>query len=176
MSALPLVGLCIIASIVAVLLITPLLTTEKVPPSALLPTDVIEFEYAQQSISVVSGSAGGPMTLESRVLEIDGDGNVRLHVSNDSGTDSYESVVDGEMLRRLGALVKETGFFEITPLTFLPDERPEMYDLYTMSVSLNGLEKSVRWSTGGVLENFVPPILVMIQEELDSIGLELEQG
>lgn len=165
---------CLIAAIVATLLVVPILTTDRVPPSTLLATDTIEFEYTQRTIDAASGIVERVQTLESQVLEIDDSGYATLHTASISETASLEGTVDADSLHRLRALVKETGFIEITPTTFLPQDQPGAYDLYTLSVTLNGMEKSVRWSVDGDGENFVPPIVTMIQNELDEIRSVLE--
>lgn len=164
---------CAVAAIVATLLVVPLITRDNVPPSALLPTDVLEFEYAQRTIVASGDIIEREHAVESRVLAIDDSGRATLYVGSDSGTTESGGLADDESLHRLRALIKETGFLKIAPSAFLPDERPDTYELYTLSVTLNGKQKSVRWSAGEDGENFVPPIIIMIQDELDAIRSRL---
>lgn len=166
--------LCLIAAIIATFLIVPLITTEHVPPFTLLPTDTIEFEYTQRSIVATPNTPRQEMTLESRVLEIDNSGHTTLYVGYSSDAVESRGNADDDSLHRLRALVKETGFIEIIPVTFLPDEQPATYELYTLRVTLNDEQKSVRWSSDETEENFIPPIIVMIQNELDGIRSTLE--
>ena len=158
-----------IPAIVAILIVIPLFTTDRVPPTTLLPTDTLEFKYTQHLVVAASGMPARGSALESSVLEIDDSGSATLIVVG--GGEAYESdaQVDDESLHRLRALIKETGFMEITPMTFLPDVQPPEYELYALSVVLNGDQKNVRWSSNDTKTNFVPPIIVTIQEELDAI-------
>ena len=150
-----------------------LVTSTAVPPTTLVPDDEIEFEYAERKVAAVAGAVERERVIESRVLEIDGGGLARLLVARGLEVSDSELQVDDGSLHRLRALVKETGFMEITPASFLAEERPPEYDLYTLGVRLNGVQKDVRWTSNST-ENFVPPLVVAIQHELDAVRAGLE--
>ena len=160
--------------IVAILLIIPLFTTQHVPPITLLPTDVIELEYIQRNIIVSFGVVEREQAIESHVLEIDNSGRAVLFVTSDQDTKEYGAQIDPDSLHRLRALIKETGFMKIIPVTFVPVDRPNSYVLYTLQVTLNGTQKNIRWFASDTVDYFIPPIIVMIQEDLDSIRSKLK--
>ena len=79
-----------------------------------------------------------------------------------------------EKLRKLTAMIKETGFMEIPTDSFPVREGTDEYQKSTIKVTLNGQTRQIHWPEQNATDHFVPPIITRIETELDQIIRELE--
>ena len=72
-------------------------------------------------------------------------------------------------VKKLTALIKETGFMQI-PIDSIPaDENVSEYVKFSLKVTLNGNTKQIQWSEGNATSTFIPPIITMVESELESV-------
>jgi hypothetical protein len=161
----------VIPIIFAILIAVSLITQQEVPPTAVLPNDKITIEYTKHQLKLVSFGvterAGSQFT---EILTIKDDGEIKYSVIEEGyPKPDIKSTIDPEKLKKLTALIKETGFMEIPSESFPVSEGISDYQKTTIKVTLNGEIRQINWVEQNATEKFVPPIITMIELELDHI-------
>lgn len=157
--------------IFAILIAVPLMTQQEVPFTAVLPNDKITIEYTKHQLKLVSFGvterAGSQFT---EVLTIKNDGQITYGIIEEGYPQpDKKSTISPEKLKRLTAMIKETGFMEIPSESFPVSEGISDYQKSTIKVTLNGQIRQINWVEQNATEKFVPPIITMIELELDHI-------
>jgi len=80
-----------------------------------------------------------------------------------------KSTLDSEKLIKLTALIKETGFMEIPIESFPVRENVTDYQKSIIKVTLNGQFRQINWVEQNATDKFIPPIITMVELELDQI-------
>ena len=155
--------------IFAILIAISLITQQEVPPTAVLSTDKITVEYTKHQLKLVSFGvterAGSQFT---EILTIKDDGEIKYSVIEEGyPKPDKKSTIDPEKLKKLTALIKETGFMEIPSESFPVRESVSDYQKSSIKVTLNGQIRQLNWVEQNATEKFVPPIITMIELELD---------
>ncbi len=165
-----------IPAIIALLIAIPLITQPEIPYTAINPNDKIEFEYTKHDLKNVSfGVTERIAAQKTEVLVIKNDGSIRytLIEGGVSHPDkAYE--IDEEKLRKLTALIKETGFMAIQSESFPIRDDVDEYQKSTLKITLNGIVNQIHWPEQNATEKFVPPIITMVEAELDQIINEIK--
>ncbi len=157
--------------IFALLFAISLITQQEVPITAVLPSDKITIEYTKHQLKLVSFGvterAGSQFT---EILTIKDDGEIKYGVIEEGyPKPDKKSTIDPEKLKKLTAMIKETGFMEIPSESFPVREGVSDYQKSTIKVTLNGQLRQINWVEQNATEKFVPPIITMIELELDHI-------
>lgn len=157
--------------IFAILIAVPLITQQEIPVTAVLPDDKITIEYTKHQLKLVSFGvterAGSQFT---EILTIKDDGKIKYGVIEEGyPKPDKESKIELEKLKKLTAMIKETGFMEIPSESFPVSEGISDYQKSTIKVTLNGKTRQISWVEQNATEKFVPPIITMIELELDQI-------
>jgi len=157
--------------IFALLIAISLVTQQEVPITAVLPSDKITIEYTKHQLKLVSFGvterAGSQFT---EILTIKDDGEIKYGVIEEGyPKPDKKSTIDPEKLKKLTAMIKETGFMEIPSESFPVREGVSDYQKSTIKVTLNGQLRQINWVEQNATEKFVPPIITMIELELDHI-------
>ena len=157
--------------ILAFLIMIPILTETGIPSTAINPSDTIHIEYTKHDLRVVSfGVTEKTAAKTTEILTIKNDGTVQYNkITEDGGQSQIMSSISDEKLRKLTALIKETGFMSIPKESFPIQDNVADYTKSTIKISLNGNQAQIFWPEQDVTNNLIPPIITMIESELDDI-------
>jgi len=165
-----------IPAIIALLIAIPLLTQPEIPYTAIDPNDKIEFEYTKHDLKNVSfGVTERIAAQKTEVLVIKNDGSIRYTlIEGGVPHPDKASKIDEAKLRKLTALIKETGFMAIPSESFPIRDDVNEYQKLTLKITLNGVVNKIHWPEQNATEKFVPPIITMVKAELDQIINEIK--
>lgn len=160
-----------IPAILALLIAVPLITKSEIPFSASNPNDVIELEYTKHQLKKISfGVTERLVAQKSEILLVKNDGELRYTVTEDGITKPDKlSDLDDETMKKLRALIKETGFISIPNESFPIIDDVDEYQKSSLKITLNGVVNQIHWPEQNATEKFVPPIITMVESELDHI-------
>ncbi|MDH5569834.1 MAG: hypothetical protein OEX98_08625 [Nitrosopumilus sp.] len=161
--------------IVAILISVPLLTKNEIPMSAANPADKIEIEYTKHQLKKISyGITERVGAQKTEILFIKNDGSVKYSVTEQGYLQpDIRSKLDKDKLEKLKALVKETGFINIPSESFLILENATDFQKSNVKVTLNGHVNQIHWPEQNATSDFIPPIITMVESELDQIISEI---
>ena len=165
------IAIAAIPAIMATLIAIPLLTQPEIPFSAANPNDRIEIEYTKHHLKKISyGVTERVGAQKTEILLIQNDGDLRYSVTED-GIPLPESTgqIEESKLKKLAALIKETGFIAIPSESFPIKEEVDEYQKSTVKITLNGVVNQIHWPEQNATEKFVPPIITMVESELNQI-------
>ena len=163
--------------IAAILLVTPLLLKNEIPTSAANYTDTIEIEYTKHQLKKISyGVTERVGAQKTEILYIKNDGDTKYSV-NEQGylKPDVRSKLDEAKLDKIKALIKETGFIAIPSESFKIMDNATEYQKSNVKVTLNGHVNQIHWPQQNVTEGFIPPIITMVETELDLIISEFSE-
>ena len=157
--------------IAAFLLVTPLLLKNEIPTTAANYTDNIEIEYTKHQLKKISyGVTERVGAQKTEILYIKNDGDIKYSVT-DQGylKPDVRSKLDEAKLDKIKALIKETGFITIPSESFKIMDNATEYQKSNVKITLNGRVNQIHWPQQNVTEDFIPPIITMVETELDLI-------
>ena len=157
--------------IVALLISVPLLTKNEIPVSAAHSFDTLEIEYTRHQLKIVShGITERVGSQYTEILTIKNNGDLKYTVS-DQGylRPDVKSKLDDATLAKIRALIKETGFISIPSESFPVFENVTEYQKSNVKVTLNGRTNHVHWPEQNATSGFIPPIITMVEQEIDAI-------
>ncbi len=163
--------------IVALLIAYPLIIKPDIPFSAANPNDTIEIEYTKHQLKKISfGVTERVGTQKTEILSIKNNGDVKYSVTKEGYPQpDVKSQLSEEKLRRLTALIKETGFIEIPSESFPINDDVFDYKKSNVKITLNGKSKTVHWPEQNATEKFIPPIISMVESQLDQIIKQISE-
>jgi len=164
-------AICAIPVIFALLIVIPMLTSTDIPTSAINPSDKIQIEFTKHDLRIVSfGVTEKTVADSTQVLTIENDGTVQYTEIKDGVNKSQiTSSISDEQLQKLTALIKETGFMSIPKESFPIKDDVEIYTKFTIKITLNDARTQIFWPEQDATEKFIPPIITMLESELDGI-------
>ena len=157
--------------IASLLLATPLLLKNEIPTTAANYTDNIEIEYTKHQLKKISyGVTERVGAQKTEILYIKNDGDIKYSVT-DQGylKPDVRSKLDEAKLDKIKALIKETGFIAIPSESFQIRDNATEYQKSNVKITLNGHVNQIHWPQQNVTEGFIPPIITMVETELDLI-------
>ncbi|MFQ5476747.1 MAG: hypothetical protein ACE5DT_06940 [Nitrosopumilus sp.] len=157
--------------IVALLIAVPLITKNEIPTSAANSFDTIEIEYTKHQLKKISNSiterTGAQKT---EILFIKNNGEIKYSVTELGYLQpDIRSKLDETKLNKIKALIKETGFISIPSESFSILENVTDYQKSNVKVTLNGQTNQIHWPEPNATAQFIPPIITMVESELDQI-------
>jgi len=157
--------------IVAILFAGSMLIKPEIPFSASNSDDVITIEYTKHQLQKISfGVTERVGSQKTEILTINNDGDVRYSVVNEGIADSdKKSTIDLTKVKKLKAIIKETGFMSIPSESFPVKEDVEKYEKFSIKVTLNGKTQQIHWPEQNATDKFVPPIITLVESELDQL-------
>ena len=163
--------------IVALLIAVPLITKPDIPYSAANPNDTIEIEYTKHQLKKISfGVTERVGSQKTEILLIKNDGEIKYTVTKEGYLQpDIKSELSEEKLRRLTALIKETGFIEIPSESFPVNDDVIEYQKSNVKITLNGKSNQVHWPEQNATEKFIPPIISMVESQLDQIIKQISE-
>ena len=157
--------------VLAILIAIPMITNPQIPFTATNSDDRISFELTKYSLKKVSfGVTERLSPLKSEILTISNDGAVRYLVTeNEHPLPEKTMTLEKAQVKKLTALIKETGFMQI-PIDSIPaDDTISEYTKFSLKVTLNGQVKQIQWPEENATSAFIPPIVTMVELQLESI-------
>jgi len=157
--------------ILAILIVIPMVTMEEIPTSAINPNDKIQIEFTKHDLRIVSfGVTDKTIADNTQVLTIENDGTVQYTEIRDGVNKSqFTSSISNEQLQKLSAMIKETGFMSIPKESFPIKDNVESYTKFTIKITLNDAKTQIFWPEQDATEKFIPPIVTMLESELEDI-------
>lgn len=157
--------------LLAVLIAIPMISNPQIPFSATNSDDVISIELTKYDIKRISfGVTDRLSPAKSQILTISNDGSTRYLVTeNERPLPEKTMTLEKAQVKKLTALIKETGFMKI-PIDSIPaDENVPAFTKFSLKVTLNGQVKQIQWAQENATSTFVPPIVAMVESELESV-------
>jgi hypothetical protein len=166
-----------IPAVIAILITIPLITKSDIPFSASNPNDVIEIEYAKYQLKKISfGVAERTGAQKTEILSIKNNGDIRYSVTEDGyPKPDVKSHLDDQKLRKLRALIKETGFISIPSESFPIFDNVTAYQKSNIKITLNGKINQINWPEQNATGKFIPPIISMVESQLDNIVEQIRE-
>jgi len=163
--------------IVALLISVPLITKNEIPISAANSFDTIEIEYIKHQLKKISfGVTERVGAQKTEILYIKNNGDIRYSVTELGYLQpDIKSKLDEKKLNKIKALIKETGFIAIPSDSFLILENVTEYQKSNVKVTLNGRTNQIYWPEQNATAQFIPPIITMVEAELDQIIAEISE-
>ena len=93
----------------------------------------------------------------------------------DSPQPDIKSKIDEKQLNKIKALIKETGFISIDPNSFSVFQNVTDFQKSSVKVTLNGRVNQVHWPESSATADFIPPIITMVESELDKVMSEFSE-
>jgi hypothetical protein len=157
--------------IVALMIAIPLITKPDIPFSAANPNDTIRIEYTKHQLKKISfGVTEQAAAQETEILLIKSNGETEYTVIKEGYTQPViKSELSEEKLLKLTALIKETGFIAIPTESFPVKDDVIDYQKSNVKITLNGQNIQIHWPEQNATEKFIPPIITMIESQLDLI-------
>ncbi len=160
-----------IPAILAILIAVPLLTQPEIPYSASNSSDVMEIEYAKYQLKKISfGVTERLGAQKTEILLIKNNGEMKYSVTEDGyPKPDIKSTLDEQKLRKLKALIKETGFISIPSESFQIRDNVTDFQKSNIKVILNGRINQINWPEQNATDQFIPQIIFMVESQLDNI-------
>ena len=161
--------------LVAIFIVVPQLTRPEISTSAVNSDDVISIEYDKQHLKKISFGLTESLSADkTEVLIIQNDGETTYQVTKNGYSESdVKYQLEKLELKKLTALIKETGFTEIPSDSFPVKPDAQEYDKFGLQVTLNGKSVNLKWAEQNASQAFIPPIVTQVQSELDGIITEI---
>jgi hypothetical protein len=171
------IALGAIPVIVALLISVPMLTKNEIPISAANSFDYIEIEYTKHQLKKISfGVTERTVAQKTEILYIKNDGTLKYSVTEQGNLEhDIRSKLDEKKLNKIRALIKETGFIAIPSESFSILENVTEYQKSNVKVILNGQTNQIHWPEQNATARFIPPIITMVESELDYIISEISE-
>ena len=163
--------------IVAILLALPLVTKNEIPISASNSFDKLEIEYTKHQLKKISnGIAERTGSEKTEIILIKNDGEIKYTVTEKGYPQpDIKSKIDEQQLNKIKALIKETGFISIDPNSFSVFQNVTDFQKSSVKVTLNGRVNQVHWPESSATADFIPPIITMVESELDKVMSEFSE-
>ncbi|HUT06586.1 MAG TPA: hypothetical protein VMW74_07875 [Nitrosopumilaceae archaeon] len=163
--------------IVALMIAIPLITKPDIPFSAANPNDIIRIEYTKHQLKKISFGVTDKVTAQkTEILLIKSNGELEYSVTKEGYPQpEIKSEISAEKLLQLTALIKETGFIAIPSESFPVKEDVIDYQKSNVKITLNGQTKQIHWPEKNATEKFIPPIISMVESQLDQIIKQIRE-
>ena len=166
-----------IPAIVAILIAIPLITKSDIPYSAANSNDVVEIEYTKYQLKKISfGVTERIGAQKTEILLIKNNGEIKYTVTEDGyPKPDIKSHLDDQKLRKLKALIKETGFISIPSESFPIRDNVTDFQKSNIKITLNGRVNQINWPEQNATDKFIPPIILMVESQLDKIAEQISE-
>jgi len=163
--------------IVALLISVPLITKNEIPITAANSFDNIEIEYTKHQLKKISfGVTERVGAQKTEILYIKNNGDLKYSITEFGYLQpDIRSKLDEKKLDKIKAMIKETGFISIPSESFSILENVTEYQKSNVKVTLNGRTNQIHWPEQNATAQFIPPIITMVEYELDRIMAEISK-
>jgi hypothetical protein len=159
----------------ALFIIVPTLLRPEITNVAVNSDDVISIEYSKQHLKKISfgltQSIGADTT---EVLTIANDGQTTYSLTKNGYSEpDVKYTLSKDEIKRLTALIKETGFMEIPQTSYQVKSDVNEYEKYGLQVTLDGKSINIQWPDQNSTQEFVPPLINEVQNSMDAVIAEI---
>ncbi len=163
--------------IIALLIAVPLLTKNEIPISAANSFDYLEIEYTKHQLKKISNGVTERIGAQkTEILFIKNDGDLKYSITELGYLQpDIRSKLDETKLNKIKALIKETGFISIPSESFSIMENVTEYQKSNVKITLNGRTNQIHWPEQNATAQFIPPIITMVESELDQIMSKISE-
>ena len=163
--------------ILAILIVTPLITTPEIPIIAIDTDDNVEIEFTKHEL--IKSSFGVTERFgakQTEIISIQNDGSIKYSlIKNNISEPEKNSSINTATKMKLTAMIKETGFLAIPTDSFTIRDDINEFVKFGVKITYNGEVSQLYWPEQNATEKFIPPMITMIEEELESIMDELRE-
>ena len=107
----------------------------------------------------------GAKRSETLIINNDGTALYNVNVEGEKGSQTRFQI-DAQELKRIKALIAETGFMQIPKEQFDARDNATEFTRYTLTVNLNDSTKKVQWVDESSSKEFVPALWIMLRDTL----------
>jgi len=107
----------------------------------------------------------GAKKSETLIINNDGTALYNVDVEGEKGSQTRFQVAVQE-LKRIRAIIAETGFMQISKEQFGPRDNATEFTRYTLTASLDGSAKTIQWVDESSSKDSVPALLTMLRDTL----------
>lgn len=156
--------------ILAILIAVPMITNPQIPFSATNSDDKISLEFTKQHLQTTPGVTERIIPQKIEILTISNEGDTRYLVT-EGGVNQPEKTLklDKDYVKKLTAIIKETGFMHIPIDLIRANDDVTEYDRFSLKVTLNGNTKQIQWAEQNATSALVPPLITVIGSELQNV-------
>jgi len=159
------------------LLIVPLVTYPEIPKVAIDPDDNVQIEFTKHEL--IKSSFGVTERFgakQTEIISIENDGSLGYSlIDNGIPLPEKNSSIDKTTKLKLAAMIKETGFLAIPTDSFSIRDDINEFVKYGVKITYNGEINQLYWPEQDATEEFIPPMITMVQEELENIMNEIRE-
>ncbi len=157
--------------ILAIIIVIPLVTAPEIARTAIDPSDESEIEFTTHQLRNISPGITDRITSDqTEIIVIKTDGTVTYSITKDGKVSPPKTIkIDNSQRMKLVAMIKETGFLSIPFESFSIKDGIESYQKFGLKITLNENTNQLYWPEPDATEQMIPPIITMVQEELELI-------
>lgn len=157
--------------IMAILIAVPMITNPQIPFTAANTDDQINIEFTKHNLKKISfGVTDRLVPQKTEILTISNNGAARYLVTLDGAPQPEKTLtLERDEMRKLTALVKETGFMHLPIDSILAGDQKTEYAKFSLKVTLNGNTRQIQWVEQNATSTLIPPILTHVESNLDDV-------
>ncbi|MEM2760752.1 MAG: hypothetical protein QXU32_03195 [Nitrososphaerales archaeon] len=164
----------LIAAAIIPIIIALAIAIPKLSPSGGQTTttpSLLRIEFSKEDMKRISyGVTERIGALKSERLTIDEKGQAFYNINTEGEKGSQTRFqVNSQDLKRLKALIIDTGFMQIPKSEFAVKDDANEFTKYTLKVSLDGHTKTVNWVDESASQDFVPPLVLRLSDTIRAI-------
>lgn len=169
-----LIAVAVIPVIIAISVAIPRISpgADQVPATTTVSaSSQISIQFVKEDMRRVSFGVTENIGSEKReILIINSDGSALYNLDAEGGKGSQTRFkVDSVDLKRIKALVAETGFMQLPMERFTLKDDAQEFKRFTITVNVDSQTKRIQWFNESATEDFVPPLLLRIEAMLLSV-------
>jgi len=159
----------------ALFIIVPTLLRPEITNVAVNSDDVISIEYSKQHLKKISFGLTQSIGADTaEVLTIANDGQTTYSLTKNGYSEpDVKYTLSKDEIKRLTALIKETGFMEIPQTSYQVKSDVNEYEKYGLQVTLDGKSINIQWPDQNSTQEFVPPLINEVQNSMDAVIAEI---
>ncbi len=157
--------------ILAIIIVIPLVTAPEIASTAVDPSDKSEIEFTTHQLRNTSLGVTDRITADqTEIIVIKNDGTVTYSITKDGTVSTPKTItIDNSQRIKLVAMIKETGFLSLPFESFAIKDGIETYQKFGLKITLNDDTNQLYWPEADATEQMIPPIITMVQEELELV-------
>ena len=156
----------VVPIILALLIGVPLVIYPEIPIVAIDPNDNVQIEFTKHEL--IKSSFGVTERFgakQTEIISIENDGSIKYSlIKGGMPEPEKNSLIDTETKMKLTAMIKETGFLSIPTDSFTIRDDINEFVKFGVKITYNGEVSQLYWPEQDATEEFIPPMMVMVQE------------
>ena len=163
--------------ILAILIAVPLITSPEIPITAIDPDDDVQIEFTKHELMKVSFGVTERFGAEqTEIISIENDNSMIYSlVQNGIVMPEKKSSIDNASKMKLIAMIKETGFMSIPSNSFIVRDDINKFVKFGVKITYNGEVSQLYWPEQDATDQFIPPMMIKVQQELEIIMNDLRE-